>query len=152
MYKYLGDQLDGPERAEKSILDFGITSPIIIITGVADLAGVEKKHGKIFFAYVHKSDYNKQLLPLVEKACTNDGRFTYIKDMLTEFAKRFKILHYEIPEGIIENEIASKLFYDNDGKTIKDLILIILAGSKPYLSKMGQVILHVINHARKQKE
>ena len=147
----LGDAMNGPERAEQSILEYDIISPIIVISGVVNLKDVEKKHGKVFFAYVHKDDYNEQLPPLIESACTIQGRGKYIHGMLIEFSKRFNILYNEFPKSMIKDKMASDLFDSGNGKTINDLISIILVGPKNHLSKMGKMILEIIKDIQNKK-
>lgn len=148
----LGDKLNGPERAEKSILEYNITSPIIIISGVVNLNDIKRRHGKIFFAYVHKDNYNKELPSLVESACTVQERSKYISGMLIEFAKKFNILDREFPKNMINDNVASALFDNNGGKTINDLISTIIVGTKNELSKMGKIILEIIKYTKIQKE
>ena len=144
----LGDRLNGPERAEQSILKYGITSPIIVISGAVNLKGIEKKYGKIFFAYVDKNNYNEHLPSLIESACTEQGRLKYICEMLTEFGKKFNILDSVFPKNMITDTVAYSLFENDGGKTIEDLIRIILVGTKNHLSKMGQIILKVIDYKK----
>ena len=148
----LGDNLNGPERAEQSILEYGMTSPIIVISGVVNLKDIEKKHGNVFFAYVHKDNYNEQLPTLIESACTEQGRCKYIHGMLIEFGKRFSILDNEFPKYMITDKVASALFDSNSGRTINDLISTILVGTKNELSKMGKIILEIIRYTKIQKE
>ena len=148
----MGYELNGPERAEQSILEYDITSPIIVISGVANLKDIEKKHGKVFFAYVHKDNYNDQLPPLIESACKEQGRYNYIHGMLMELGKRFKVLDSEFPKDMITDKAAFTMFDDTDGRTIVDLISTILYGTKNNLSKMGKIILEVIKYTKKEKE
>jgi len=147
-----GDKLNGPERAEQSILEHGITSPIIVISGVVSLDGIEKKYGKAFFAYVHKDNYNEQLPSLVDSACTNDRRNKHISEMLLEFGKRFKILDDEFPKNMIIDSTALDVFNRSRGRTIKDLICLVVFGTKNHASKIGKMILEIIKYARMQKE
>ncbi|MCY4491030.1 MAG: response regulator, partial [Thaumarchaeota archaeon] len=112
----LGDSLDGPERAEQSILDFGIVTPIIIISGVVNLEDVKKKYGDIFFEYIHKDNYNKDLPHLVENACNVENRYYHMINMLTELAKKFKVLNHTFPKDMILDNVVLQLFESGGGK------------------------------------
>ena len=149
--RILGNDDNGPEMAEKSILEYEVTTPVIVIS-VADLRGIERKHGRVFFGYVRKANYNAELPALVDQACKPLGRSTYLRNMLTEFARRFGVLRDTFPDSMVDYDSARRVITNSDCQTIKDLIAMIGGGPKHELSNMAIAVLRVIRWAKERKE
>lgn len=151
--KILGESLNWPERAKQSILEYLITSPIIVVSEVFKPDALKIKYGEIFFGYIGKEDgIEDELMPMIESACTNEGKNNHIKKMTTEFAKEYKILEYEFPRDWISNRVILELINTDNKKTIKDLISTTFGNQNEQLTTMGKIILDVITMARDQKE
>lgn len=145
----IGYGITGVEHAEKSILEYGVTTPIIIISGVVNLEKYRKKHDKIFFDYISKDDFNKPLLESIDRACQNTIRSQHVKDVLILFCKKFKILNNKVPLSLLEgHNDALQSFKSNNGKTLGDLINSIVYGVKHKLDKMGKIVFEIIRHEK----
>lgn len=147
----LGSDINGLEIAERSILEYEITTPVIVISVVPNLKEIEKKHGRVFFGYVRKTNYNHELPTLVNQACKPLGRSIYLHGMLTEFAKRFGVLHDILPDDMAGYDF-SWVTKNVKGKTINDLIEIAGAGPKRELSNMARIVLRIIQWAKEKRE
>lgn len=148
----LGDDLYGPDRAKLSILKYLVTAPIIVISGVVNLKIIQKKHGNIFFKYIHKDNCIKELPPLVESACLIEDRKKHIQRMTTEFAKKYGILDYEFPDDWIISKHIRETFANGNKKTIRRLISMTYGGTKIQLNEIGKTILIVITRAIDQRK
>ncbi len=69
-------------------------------------------------------------------------------NMLTELAKKFKVLNHTFPKDMILDNVVLQLFESGGGKTIKDLISLIPKGLKTEMSKVGQIILNIIKDTK----
>ena len=147
----IGTDVTGVDHAERSILDYGVTSPIIIMSGVVNLEEFQQKYGKMFFDYISKDEFNKSLLESLDKACEHSMRLQHVKDVLLLFCKKFGILDTEFPISLLKeygNDDVLQSFKSNNGKTLRDLIDSILYGVKHKLDKMGKIIFAIIQHQR----
>lgn len=119
----LGSDLDGVELAEKAIREFGVTAPIIIITGIADLEGIEKDYKKIFFRYISKNNFNEPLIEATHEALSPTGKYNHMWNMITGIARKHKILNKicgDYPKS--EYPEVSKYMENPNGKTIQQVI------------------------------
>ncbi len=143
----LGDKMTGPERAMKSILEFGVTAPAVIISGVVDLDEVKKKYGDLFYGYVHKDRCPEDLPGMLKDACTPESRLAYIRRMTAEMARQRGVLDYEFPPDWIEDDVIRGTCSGRDRLTIGGFIDSAFGGTNAQLSRMGQSILGVISRA-----
>ena len=145
----IGQDITGVEHAEKSILQYGVTSPIIITSGNVNLKDYRKKYGKMFFDYISKDDIHESLLESLEKACQSTARLQHVKNVLTLFCKKFKILNNKVPLQLLEDyDDALQSFKSSNGETIDDLINSILYGLKYKMDKMAKIIFEIIRHEK----
>ena len=133
----LGSPEKGTDHAERAILEYGITSPVIVISGVWQLEDLKKKHSDIFFDYISKNDLNDRLPESIARACSMGPRTAHVKRMLILFAKKFDILKKEFPLELLDT-MSRPLFESSGGKTIEDLINMIWVGARRYLDSMGK--------------
>ena len=61
----LGSTMNGPDMAARAILEYGITAPVIVVSGIIRLDEIRQKYGDVFFDYVHKDDCGQQLPSVV---------------------------------------------------------------------------------------
>lgn len=145
----IGQDITGVEYAEESILQYGVTSPIIITSGNVNLKGYREKYGKMFFDYISKDDINEPLLESLEKACQNTARLQHVKNVLILFCQKFQILDNIVPLQLLEDYgDALQYFRSSNGRTMKDLINSILHGSKHKMDKMAKIIFYIIRHEK----
>ena len=147
----IGSDINGVEHAEQSILEYGVTSPVIITSGNVNLEEYRKEYGKMFFDYISKDDIYEPLLESLEKACQHEARLRHVKNVLVLFCKKFKILNNKVPLQFLEShEDALQSFKSNDGETIGDLIDSILYGVKNKMDRMAKIIFDIIRHEKQQ--
>lgn len=145
----IGQDITGVEHAEKSILQYGVTSPIIITSGNVNLNGYRKKYGKMFFDYISKDDINEPLLKSLENACQSTARLQHVKNVLVLFCKKFKILDKKVPLRLLEDyDEALQSFKSSNGETMEDLINSILYGLKHKMDRMAKIIFEIIRHEK----
>ena len=135
-----GSPETGTDQAERAILEYGITSPIIVISGVWPLEEVEEKYRNIFFDYISKDNLN-DLPESIDRACSMGPRTDHVKRMLTSFAKKLGMLKNEFPLESLDTIGFRQLFESSNGKTIEDFINMIWVGTRRYLDSMGRTVL-----------
>lgn len=139
---------NGAHLAEKAILEYGVTSPIIVISGNVNLDLIKKKYGKIFFGYISKTDYVTTLPTMVNKAydAVNDGSHLY--DMANKLAKKYRVFDDTIiPEFVRKYNDVSHLIKIHKGMTVDELINAeYFYRTKSDHAKRGQAILDIIEN------
>ena len=143
-----GSPKAGTDHAEEAIWEYGITSPVIVISGVMRLEDVKKKHPGIFFDYISKDDLN-DLPESINKACSMKPRGAHIKRMLTSYARKFGVLKKEFSPELLD-PANKQLFQDSNGKTVGDLISMLCGGTKHQLNVMGRTIFDVMRAIRER--
>jgi len=142
----MGSPQNGAHLAEKAILDYGITSPIIIISGNVNLDLIRNKYGKIFLDFVSKTDYVKKIPLSVKKAYTavNDG--SHLQDMLNKLAKKYRVYDDEIIlEFVRKYSDMGPLLKIHQGVTIGELINSeYIYSKKTDHGRRGRAILEII--------
>ena len=138
-----GSPETGTDHAERAILEYGITSPVIVISGAWRLEDVKKRHPDIFFDYISKDDLSDRLPESIDRACSIDPRTAHVKRMLTSFAKKLGILKKEFPLELLD-AMSKPLFESSNGKTVEDLINMIWGGTRYYLNNMGKTVFIVM--------
>lgn len=138
----------GTDHAERAILEYGITSPVIVISGVWLLKDLEKRHPDIFFGYVSKDNLHDSLPDLIDRACRIDSRTDHVKKMATAFAKKFEVLMKEFPLDLLQGAVLKPLCESAGGKTISDLISLIGGATKQQIHQAGKSVLMIIDEMR----
>ncbi len=146
--KILGTQTTGTHHAEQAILEYGITSPIIVISGVSSHDEMEREHPGIFFDYVHKDDLGSRLPESVDRACTIGARTDHVRRMTTAFARKFRILRVGFSTDLLQGKVLKQLFESAGGTTVADLIGLIEGATKQQIDYMGKNVLMVIDAIR----
>ena len=143
----LGSEKSGTDLAEQAILDFGIVSPMIIISGVVNLDKIKEKYGNIFSNYISKTYLNRDLLPAIDTAVQNHYRSDNVKKMLIELAKKNKVSEINITKEEIE-QFGNPIPYTGDfkGGTVREFIDSFSAwGDKHLTQKFGKVVLAIMH-------
>ena len=140
----LGSPETGTERAAKDILQYCITSPIIVISGVVTAEIVQRGHPGIFFDFIPKRDVAEHLSESIDKACLMNARTAHVKKMLATLAKKFGMLKKEFPVEQLQDNMLLQMFESIHGKTMEDFIGMIKEGSKQYLDRVGKAVLMTI--------
>ena len=140
----LGSPETGTDHAERAIWEYGITSPVIVISGVWRLEDIKRRHPGIFFDYISKDDLNDLLPESIDRACSIGPRTAHVKRMLASFANKFGILKKEFPPELLDTMGFEQLFKSSNGKTIEDLINMIWGGTKQQLSNVGRAAFFVM--------
>lgn len=146
----IGAAKTGAQLAEEAILNFNITAPIILISGVVNLQEVKKKYKNIFFDYICKEEPEERLLNVALKAYEDRTEGVHLKKMLNILAKRHHVYEDKIiPEFVRTYNNSNKILKNIEGKTIGNLIkrLEPIHG-KQNLSKPSMAILDMINNQR----
>ena len=119
----IGSEDDGVTIAEKSIREFGITSPMIIITGIANLKDIQKEYKKIFFGYISKDDFNEILVDTVNDAISQSGKNNHMWNMISGIARKNKILKKDCGDYTRSDYPEVSTYMSNpNGKTIEQVI------------------------------
>ena len=105
----------GTGHAEQAILEYQITSPVIVISGVWRLEDVKAKHPDIFFDFISKDHLNDSLPESIIGACSMVPRTAHVKKMLTSFAKERGILRKEFPPKLLD-AMKGQLFEARSGE------------------------------------
>lgn len=140
-----GSETTGTDRAEQAILEYKITSPIIVVSGVWALDEVKKRHPGIFFDYIHKDNLNDCLPESINRACSIAPRTNHVRTMLTSFAQKFGILKKGFTLELLPGREFRQMYESVHGETIGDLIGLIEPLSRKYLDRIGKAILTVID-------
>lgn len=140
----LGHTLQGPHMAARSILEFGITAPVIIVSGIIRLDTVRQKYGDVFFDYVHKDDCGDRLLPVVSSACSRDGLERHLRAMLARIASDLDVIDKRFPSGHLGTP-AADIAQSASLSTVGDLIDALISGDKHNMDMMGKEVLHIIH-------
>lgn len=140
----LGHTLQGPDIAARSILEFGITAPVIIVSGIIRLDTVRQKYGDVFFDYVHKDDCGDRLLPVVSSACSRDGLERHLRGMLTRIASDLDVIDKQFSSGHLGTP-AAEMAQNASLSTVDDLIDALISGDKRNMDRMGKEVLNVIH-------
>ncbi len=136
----------GTDHAEIAILKYGITSPIIVITGAWLLKDLQKLHpAGMFFGYVSKDHLRDKLPGMIDEACRTYARLEHVKKMTTAFAKKFGVLGKEFPLDLLQCTALRRLFESVGGRTVADLISLIGETTIQRLDRIGKSILIVID-------
>ena len=139
-----GSPETGTERATKDILQYGITSPIIVISGVVNVQSIQKEYPGIFFGFISKDDVAEHLSELIDKACSINARTTHVKRMLTAFAKKYGMLKKKFPVEQLQDTMLLQLFKSANGETMDDFISMTKGESRSYLDRVGKIVLTTI--------
>lgn len=143
-----GHPKTGTDYAEQAILKYGITSPVIVISGVWLLKDMESKHPGMFFGYVSKDHLRDKLPGMIDRACQMDARTDHVRQMTTAFAKKFGMLKKEFPLDLLRCTALKQLFESAGGKTVADLIGLIGEATVQHLDRIGKSILMAIDRVR----
>lgn len=146
----IGTAKTGAQLSEEAILNYNITSPIILISGVVDLHDVKKKYGNIFYDYICKEESDEKLLKSTLKAYEGITEGNHLKKMLSTLAKRHHVYDDEIiPEFVKTYNGTNDLLKNIEGKTIGHLIRRLdKIHGKQNLAKPAMAILDMINNQR----
>lgn len=146
----MGSVQNGAHLAEKAILEYGITSPIIIISGNVNLDVINAKYGKVFFDYISKDEYATKLPKAVERACDAINNGTHLNSMLPKLAKKYRVGDDEIiPEFIRKYKNTSPVLGIKKGMTVNELINSDhMATKKTDYGRRGRAILEIIENQR----
>lgn len=140
----------GTDYAEQAILKYGITSPIIVISGVWLLRDLKSKNPGMFFGYVSKDHLRDELPGMIDRACQIDARTDHVKQMTTAFAKKFGILKKRFPPDLLRCTTLKRLFESAGGSTVADLIGLIGKTASQHLDRVGKSVLMVMDRVRTQ--
>ena len=135
---------NGAQLGKCIILDHGIMSPIIIVSGNVNLEQFKNEYGDIFFQYIHKNDLDKLLSDAVDKSYKHDERKSHIKKMLLTLCKQFDLLEKNVLVEEIANEELKQIFIMNNGLTFNDLIGMVY-GTGNKLDLCGKAIIDIIS-------
>ena len=106
----------GTDYAERAILEYGITAPVIVITGVWLLRELKSKSPGMFFDYISKENLHDRLPEAIDRACQIDARTDHVERMTKAFAKKFGILEKEFPPDLLRCTELKRLFESGGGK------------------------------------
>ena len=143
----LGYDESGAEIAEKSIYKFGITAPIIIISGIVNLADLKKTYGDIFYAYVSKDNFSEILPAIVQQATTESERRKHFHKMLIATAKKNGCLKKPSDDKVVSYYASMcQSIGKGNGRTIEEIINGINSYPIQEINKIGKAMFGIISN------
>ena len=147
----LGQKKSGLDFAKEAILKHGITTPVIIISGIAPLEDIKEKYNQFFFDFIPHENYSARLLSTINRACDEQIRHEHVVRMLTVFTEQRDLLDYKLSSTDIEEVTdehkfteVKQIFGSMEGQTLHEIIKNQIPRKIDYQNHVGKLLFHII--------